>query len=94
VLRFKKHFVEIILLLEDSPKSFNELLRILNAYPDTLNRRLKELQSLNLIVQFKDGDRIKYKLTNKGLRLLASLKQLIEIVNEINSILKDSQNVK
>ena len=89
MFKFKKHFIEILLLLEESPKSFNELLRILNAYPDTLNRRLKELQSLGLIVQFRERDRIKYKLTDKGLRLLALLKRLIEIVEEINSILKE-----
>jgi len=89
VLRFKKHFVEILLLLEKSPMSFNELLKTLNAYPDTLNRRLKELQSFNLIVQFNENDKIKYKLTDKGLKLIPLLKNLIRIIKEIESLLLD-----
>jgi len=87
VLRFKKYFVEILLLLEKSPMSFNELLKTLNAYPDTLNRRLKELQSLNLIVQFEENGKIKYKLTDKGLKLIPLLRNLLKIIDEIKSLL-------
>jgi DNA-binding HxlR family transcriptional regulator len=87
VLRFKKYFVEILLLLEKSPMSFNELLKTLNAYPDTLNRRLKELRSLNLIVQFEENGKIKYKLTDKGLKLIPLLRNLLKIIDEIKSLL-------
>jgi DNA-binding HxlR family transcriptional regulator len=87
VLKFKKHFIEILLLLEKSPMSFNELLKALNAYPDTLNRRLKELQSLNLIVQFEENGKIKYKLTDKGLKLIPLLRNLLKIIDEIKSLL-------
>ena len=87
MLRFKKYFVEILLLLEKSPMSFNELLITLNAYPDTLNRRLKELQSLNLIVQFEENGKIKYKLTDKGLKLIPLLRNLLKIIDEIKSLL-------
>ena len=88
MLKFKKHFIEILFLLEKSPMSFNELLKTLNAYPDTLNRRLKELQSLNLVTQFKDNDKTKYKLTDKGLKLIPLLKNLIRTINEIESLLR------
>ena len=67
--------------------SFNELLKTLNAYPDTLNRRLKELQSLNLIVQFEENGKIKYKLTDKGLKLIPLLRNLLKIIDEIKSLL-------
>ena len=87
MLKFKKHFIEILLLLEKSPMSFNELLKALNAYPDTLNRRLKELQSLNLIVQFEENGKIKYKLTDKGLKLIPLLRNLLKIIDEIKSLL-------
>ena len=87
MLRFKKYFVEILLLLEKSPMSFNELLKTLNAYPDTLNRRLKELRSLNLIVQFEENGKIKYKLTDKGLKLIPLLRNLLKIIDEIKSLL-------
>ena len=87
MLKFKKHFIEILFLLEKSPMSFNELLKALNAYPDTLNRRLKELQSLNLIAQFEENGKIKYKLTDKGLKLIPLLKNLLKIIDEIKSLL-------
>ena len=87
MLRFKKYFVEILLLLEQSPMSFNELPKTLNAYPDTLNRRLKELRSLNLIVQFEENGKIKYKLTDKGLKLIPLLRNLLKIIDEIKSLL-------
>ena len=67
--------------------SFNELLKALNAYPDTLNRRLKELQSLNLIAQFEENGKIIYKLTDKGLKLIPLLKNLLKIIDEIRSLL-------
>jgi len=83
----KQHFIDVILLLKESPRSFNELLKLLNAYPDTLNRRLKELSDMGIIVQIKD-DKIKYKLTEKGLKVAATLEELLKILKKIETIMK------
>ncbi len=85
----RKHFIEIILLLKESPKSFNELLKILNAYPDTLNRRMKELSRMGIIIQIEDGGKIKYKLTEKGLQIAELLGDLLEIIKKIKDVLEN-----
>ncbi len=85
----RKHFIEIILLLKESPKSFNELMKILNAYPDTLNRRMKELRRIGIIVQIEDGGKIKYKLTEKGLQIAELLGDLLEIIKKIKEVLEN-----
>ena len=59
------HFTSI-LLLEESPKSFKELLRIIKAYPDTLAKRIRELSELGLIVHDGSDGRLKYRLTDIG----------------------------
>lgn len=84
----RKHFVDILILLSKSPKSFNELLKTLNAYPDTLNRRIKEMVLLGLITQIEEGDRIKYRLTDKGKRIIPLLEDLLRIMDEIEKILE------
>ena len=85
----RKHFIEIILLLKESPKSFNELLKILNVYPDTLNRRMKELSRMGIIIQIEDGGKIKYKLTEKGLQIAELLGDLLEIIKKIKDVLEN-----
>ena len=80
----RRHFIEIILLLKESPRSFNELLKLLNAYPDTLNRRLKELGEMGILAQIKD-DKIKYRLTEKGLEVARSLEELLEILKKLEA---------
>ena len=81
----KQHFIEIILLLRESPKSFNELLKLLNAYPDTLNRRMKELSEMGLISQIQEN-KIKYKLTEKGLQVAELLEDLLKITEKLREI--------
>ena len=84
----RKHFVDILILLSKSPKSFNELLKTLNAYPDTLNRRIKEMVLLGLIVQIEEDNRVKYRLTDKGKRIIPLLEELLRTMDEIEKILK------
>jgi len=84
----KQHFIEIILLLKESPKSFNELQKILNAYPDTLNRRLKEMSEMGITIQIKD-DKVKYKLTEKEIEVATILDELIEILKKLELVLTE-----
>jgi len=85
---YKRHFVEILLLLNKSPKSFNELLKTLNAYPDTLNRRLKEMQSLNLIIQTEINGKIKYTLTDKGKKLIPLIEDFLKLIKKIEKLIE------
>jgi len=62
--------------------------KTLNAYPDTLNRRIKEMVLLGLIIQIEEGGKIKYRLTNKGKRIIPLLEELLRIMDEIEKILK------
>jgi len=86
---YKRHFVEILLLLNQSPKSFNELLKTLDAYPDTLNRRLKEMQSLKLITQVEIDGKIKYILTDKGKRLIPLVEKVLRLIREIEKLIEE-----
>lgn len=85
---YKRHFVEILLLLNKSPRSFNELLKILDAYPDTLNRRLKEMQSLNLITQVEIDGKIKYVLTDKGKKLIPLIEEFLRLIERIEKLIE------
>lgn len=85
---YKRHFVDILLLLNQSPKSFNELLKTLNAYPDTLNRRLKEMQSLNLITQAEIDGKVKYVLTDKGKKLIPLIDELLRLIERIEKLIE------
>lgn len=85
----KRHFVEILLLLSQSPKSFNELLKTLDAYPDTLNRRLKEMQFLNLITQVEIDGKMKYTLTDKGKRLIPLIEEALRIIERIEKLIEE-----
>ena len=86
-LLYKKHFYEILLSLENEPKSFNKLEKTLGAYPDTLNKRLKEMVKYNLVepmVHVVDGkNRIKHRLTPKGQQLMPKLKDFIKLAEEL-----------
>lgn len=90
-LLYKKHFYEILISLENEPKSFNELEKIVGAYPDTLNKRLKEMVKYNLVepmVYVVDGkNRIKHRLTPKGQQLIPKLKNFIKLAEELESII-------
>ena len=85
---YKRHFVEILLLLNKSPKSFNELLKTLDAYPDTLNRRLKEMLSLNLITQVEIDGKMKYILTDKGKKLIPLIEELLKLIEKIEKLME------
>ncbi len=68
------YFCEVILTLQDHPKSFNDILRDIKINPSTLNRRIKELTRYDLIepiiIRVNEENRIKYKLTRKGQQLI------------------------
>jgi len=82
----RRHFVEILILLEDSPRSFNELLKILKAYPDTLTRRLKEMTSAGLITGVTVEGKLKYELTDNGKKAVKLLKEMQKILDELDKI--------
>lgn len=84
----RRHFIEILLLLNESPKSFNDLLKILNAYPDTLSRRLNEMQKLDLIVRIEEEGKIKYTLSKRGERLIPLLKRVLDIIERMEEIIE------
>ncbi|MBO8183551.1 MAG: winged helix-turn-helix transcriptional regulator [Archaeoglobus sp.] len=82
----RKHFTSVLFLLLESPKSFNELLKILKAYPDTLGRRIRELSELGLIVAFESDRRLKYRLTDKGEKVAKLLKEIEKLEEKIDEI--------
>ena len=88
-LLYKKYFCDILVLIEIAPMSFNELKKTLGAYPDTLNKRLKEMLEYGLIepsVDVVDGkNRIKHKLTKKGQKLMPYVKDFIKHAEELES---------
>lgn len=90
-LLYKKHFCKILISLEHEPKSFNKLEKMVGAYPDTLNKRLKEMVKCDLvepIVYVVDGkNRIKHRLTLKGQQLIPKLKEFVKLSEEIESSL-------
>ena len=66
----EKGFVDILLMLEDEPKSFSEL-KAIGFSPNTILLRLRNAQKQGLIKeelspQGGKKSRIKYTLTNKG----------------------------
>jgi|GEM_PF-1718860 DNA-binding HxlR family transcriptional regulator len=82
----RKHFAEILLLLNKAPMSFNELLKTLNAYPDTLTRRLKEMGSAGLISSTTKEGKLKYELTDNGKKAVKLLKDLQRILDELDEV--------
>ena len=47
-LLYKKHFCDILVLLERALISFNELEKTVGVYPDTLNKRLNKNAPIRL----------------------------------------------
>lgn len=88
-LLYKKHFCDILILLERAPMSFNGLEKTVGVYPDTLNKRLKEMLKYGLIepiVDVVDGkNRVKHRLTAKGQQLIPTLKEFIKLAEELES---------
>lgn len=86
-LLYKKFFCDILILLERAPMSFNELEKTMGAYPDTLNKRLKEMLKYNLIEPTLDivggKNRIKHRLTPKGQQLMPKVKDFIKLAEEL-----------
>lgn len=83
----RKYFMEILLLLDESPMSFNELARVLKAYPDTLTRRLKEMKNAGLITDSRREEKLRYELTEKGRKAAKLVKDLRRILDELNEVI-------
>ncbi|RUM33649.1 MAG: hypothetical protein DSY33_04015 [Archaeoglobus sp.] len=85
----RKYFMEILLLLDESPMSFNELARVLKAYPDTLTRRLKEMKNAGLITDSRREGKLRYELTEKGRKAAKLVKDLRRILDELNEVIQE-----
>jgi len=85
----RKYFMEILLLLDESPMSFNELARVLKAYPDTLTRRLKEMKNAGLITDSKSEGKLRYELTDKGRKAAKLVKDLQIILEELSDVIRE-----
>lgn len=86
-LLYKKHFCDILILLERAPMSFNELEKTVGAYPDILNKRLKEMLQYDLVEPTVDvvggKNRIKHRLTGKGEKLMPQVKEFAKCGEEL-----------
>lgn len=67
----KKWTIELFHYITDEPVSFNELWKFNErmASPILVSRRLKKMQEFNLIKKVKVGNKVAYKITNKGQEL-------------------------
>jgi len=79
--------MEILLLLDESPMSFNELEKVLKAYPNTLTRRLREMKNTGLITDSKKEGKLRYELTDKGRRAAKLIRDLKEILAELDEVI-------
>jgi len=74
--------------------SFNELEKTLGAYPDTLNKRLKEMLKYGLIeptVDVVDGkNRLKHRLTAKGQKLMPQVKEFARCAEELEATISQT----
>jgi DNA-binding HxlR family transcriptional regulator len=68
---------------------FNELEKTVGAYPDTLNKRLKEMLKYDLVestVDVVEGEnRIKHRLTSKGEKLMPQVKEFAGCAEELET---------
>ncbi len=81
------YFCEIVLTLQNQPKSFNDILRDIKINPSTLNRRIKELTRYDLtepiIIRVNEENRIKYKLTKKGEGLIKDFNEYVRLSEQL-----------
>lgn len=82
----KSNAMKVLLSLSSGGKTYTELLLTAGITPTTLNRRLADLQSVGLIQKAekkgsKRGEKI-YTLTQKGMKLIPSLQNLLKILKE------------
>ena len=87
----RSYFCDILLTLQHQPKSFNDILRDIKVSSSTLNRRIKELTSYNLIepivIRVNDENRIKYRLTKKGYLLIKELIEFTRLANKLEEVI-------
>ncbi len=83
----KSHAVDVLFALENNIKSQGELAIQLRIDKAVVHYRLKELCEIGLVTEDYNPDRklLEYSLTNKGLEILTSLKEMREIAGELFS---------
>lgn len=90
-LLYKKFIINIIIALKYEPLAFNEIQDRLKIYSDTLSRRLKELEKLEIIeasiTQEEKGKRVRYRLTVKGNKIAPLLIEAIKILEKAEELL-------
>ena len=93
--------LDILYILEDGPKSFDEFKPQLKLSPNTIVSRLRTAQSLGIIEQKLIGEtkgrsKIKYDLTKKGEKILEASGDIknryLELKKEINELRKGIKN--
>ena len=77
------------ILFERTPMLFNELEKTVGAYPDTLNKRLKEMLKYDLVEPtveiVEEKNKIKHRLTAKGRKLMPQVKEFARCSEELES---------
>ena len=91
----KSYFCEIILVLKNKPKSFNDILKVVKASPSSLNRRIKELRKFGMIEPIletiDDENRIKYRLTKKGDALIGDIAEFVRLYQKLDESIAQKQ---
>jgi DNA-binding HxlR family transcriptional regulator len=91
----KSYFCEIILVLRNKAKSFNDILKEVKTNPSSLNRRIKELAKYGLIEptveRINDENRIKYRLTKKGDALIGDIAEFVRLYQKLDEAIAQKQ---
>ena len=67
----------ILFLLYAKPERFNKLKQLMNISPNELSKNLKEMEDNGLV--YKDGDPVKYHLSENAIKITALLYQIQEV---------------
>ena len=85
--------MEIMLLLNEGPMTFNEMKKKLKVSPTTLSRRITEIEKYNLITSSiveKGRKKINYLLTDKGRKIIPFIKKIMTLSQNIeNEVFKE-----
>ncbi|MEM5853705.1 MAG: winged helix-turn-helix transcriptional regulator [Candidatus Aenigmatarchaeota archaeon] len=83
----KAKLVEILLALDRQQMTFNELKKELGISPATLTRRISEMEKYHIIlpvISKEKRKKIEYVLTEKGKRLIPTIKEIINLSRQID----------
>jgi DNA-binding HxlR family transcriptional regulator len=92
----RQYLSPILEALARGPATYNQLLKGLRLYPDTLNRAVRELKKAAVIEIAEDnqlGRLVKvYRLTPKGKVFLKKLKEVQRSITELEDMLKGASS--